>query len=527
MRPYLKLLCLSAVATTTTSLDLQAKSKTERPNILLAIADDISFPHMGAYGCSWLETPAFDEVAKNGVLFNNAYTPNAKSAPSRACILTGRNSWQLEEACNHMPYFPLKFTTFPEALSRNGYKVGYTGKGWAPGVALDENGKRRDLLVKPYNKIKCQPPTTQISIDDYAENFKVFLDEKKSDEPFFFWYGGWEPHRAYEYGSSIKYGKKLEEIDKVFDFWPDTEAVRTDMLDYAFELEYFDQQLQKILAELKSRNMLDNTLVIVTADNGMPFPRIKGQGYEMSNHLPLTIMWRDGIKHIGRTIDDFVNFIDIAPTILELAGVSEQSSQMQSITGRSLTDILYSKKSGKVVADRDHILIGKERHDIGRPNNEGYPIRGIRRGDYLYIRNFKTDRWPAGNPQTGYPNCDAGATKTEILHMEDERREYFWNLTFGKRPSEELYNISEDPYCMNNLAESEDLQEIKKALNEEMVQKLAHQQDPRIVGDGDIFDHYKIFPAKYMDYYEHVVNGEVTPKLHWLNDTDYQPRRVN
>ena len=105
------------------------------------MGDDISFPHMGAYGTTWVKTPGFDRVAENGILFNNAYTPNAKSSPSRACFLTGRNSWQLEEAGNHVPFFPPKFKTFMEALEQNGYYTGYTAKGWAPGVANDSTGK--------------------------------------------------------------------------------------------------------------------------------------------------------------------------------------------------------------------------------------------------------------------------------------------------------------------------------------------------------------------------------------------------
>ena len=110
----------------------QKKEKFTPPNILFALADDASYPHMGAYGCDWVKSPAFDRIANQGILFTNAYTPNAKCSPSRACILTGRNSWQLEEAANHIPFFPVKFKTYAEALSKNGYHVGYTAKGWAP-----------------------------------------------------------------------------------------------------------------------------------------------------------------------------------------------------------------------------------------------------------------------------------------------------------------------------------------------------------------------------------------------------------
>ncbi|MDI9443585.1 MAG: sulfatase-like hydrolase/transferase, partial [Planctomycetota bacterium] len=173
----------------------------ERPNILFCIADDASYPHMGAYGCSWIETPVFDRVAREGILFTRCYTPNAKCAPSRACILTGRNSWQLEEAANHVPHFPAKFKTYAETLAEQGYHVGFTGKGWAPGDAGTIDGKPRQLAGRPYQANRTKPPTSGIANCDYAANFKAFLQARPDRQPFCFWYGGFEPHRGYEYGS--------------------------------------------------------------------------------------------------------------------------------------------------------------------------------------------------------------------------------------------------------------------------------------------------------------------------------------
>ncbi len=272
----------------------------QRPNILFCIADDASYPHMGAYGCKWVNTPAFDRVAREGLLFTRAYTPNAKCAPSRACVLTGRNSWQLKEACNHIPYFPPEFKTYPEALAQHGYIVGMTAKGWAPGIALDEAGQPRQLAGTPLNKHHAPPPTSGIANNDYASNFADFLQAVPQDTPWCFWYGGLEPHRGYEYGSGVaRGGKTLAQIDRVPALWPDDEVVRNDLLDYAFEIEHFDQHLHRMLKLLEERQQLDNTLVIVTADNGMPFPRVKGQEYEMSNHLPLAIMWAKGIRNPG------------------------------------------------------------------------------------------------------------------------------------------------------------------------------------------------------------------------------------
>ena len=215
----------------------------DRPNILFAIADDWG-AHAGAYGTPWVKTPAFDRVAREGLLFQNAYTPNAKCAPSRACILTGRNSWQLKEAANHICYFPAEFKGWGEALAEKGWNVGHTTKGWGPGVALDAQGKPREMTGKAWNKKKLQPPTKEISNCDYAANFTDFLDAAPADKPWCFWFGAIEPHRGYEFGSGVKKGgKKLSDIDHVPAFWPDNEVIRNDMLDYAFEVEHFDSHL--------------------------------------------------------------------------------------------------------------------------------------------------------------------------------------------------------------------------------------------------------------------------------------------
>ena len=222
----------------------------------------------------------------------------------------------------------------------------------------------------------------------------------------------------YEFRSGAeKGGKSLAEIDEVYPIWPDSETVRHDILDYAFEIEHFDMHLGRILASLEERGELANTLVIVTSDNGMPFPRAKAQEYELSNHLPLAMMWLDGVPHPGRSVDDFVSFVDLAPTIMDVAGVEWAATGMQPAAGRSLLDILRSPRSGQVDPARDHVLIGKERHDIGRPGDAGYPIRGIVKGNLLYLRNFEPDRWPAGNPETGYLAVDASPTKSEILNL--------------------------------------------------------------------------------------------------------------
>ncbi|HUX94286.1 MAG TPA: sulfatase [Bacteroidales bacterium] len=505
--------------------DREAKKIQDRPNILIVMGDDISYPHMGAYGTGWVKTPGFDRVASEGILFRNAYTPNAKSAPSRACFLTGLNSWQLEEAANHVPFFPLKYKSFMELLASNGYYTGHTAKGWAPGVALDSTGNPRQLTGKAYNAKRLAPPATGISDIDYSANFEEFLNSRNSNDPFCFWYGSLEPHRAYEYGSgAAKGGGKKEEINNVPAFWPDDGIVRNDMLDYAFEIEHFDNHLVKMLEILEKKGELENTIVIVTADNGMPFPRIKGQAYEYSNHMPLAIMWKKGIRNPGRKVYDFISFIDFAPTLIDIAAVNHEEAGMHRMEGKSFSDIFRSRKKGYIDRKRDHVLIGKERHDVGRPDDIGYPIRGIVKDGFLYIRNYKPERWPAGNPETGYLNTDGSPTKSLILAL---RREgispEYWKKCFGKRDDDELFNIGSDPECLNNLSNDPGYSAIKRRLNDQLIDELISQEDPRIKGNGDVFDQYPYADSRTKDFYNRFKKGELHRKdAGWVDSTDFE-----
>lgn len=494
------------------------KGQLQRPNILMCIADDQSFPHAGAYGCKWVKTPTFDRIARQGILFTNAYTPNAKCAPSRSCILTGRNPWQLEEAGNHVPYFPAKFKTYAESLIGVGYHVGFTAKGWAPGDPGTVNGKKRELLGPSYSALKTTPPARFISEIDYTANFEAFLSANQDGKPFCFWFGSNEPHRPYEFkAGASKGGKSASEIEKIFGFWPDNDTVRNDLLDYAFEIEYFDSHIAKMIRLLESKGLLDNTIILVTADNGMPFPRVKGNANVMANHLPLAIMWPKGIKNPGRVCQDFVSFTDFAPTILEVAGTTPEKCGMQEVEGKSIVPVLLDRQNGKF---REFMVIGKERTDLGRPNDVGYPVRGIVTDQFLYLRNYHPERWPAGNPETGYMDCDGSPTKSFILNDRRLKGEsQFWRLSFGKSPAEELYRLTTDPECMKNLVPDGSLSEVKMQLINRMEQKLKQDKDPRILGDDTIFDSYPYSEELLRNFYNRFVAGEKL-KAGWINATD-------
>jgi len=457
-----------------------------RPNILFCIADDAS--HFGCYGHRFVRTPHADRVAREGVRFTNMFTTNPKCAPSRASIVTGMHTWQLKEACNHWNVFPGadEFAVYSDLLMAGGYHVGHTGKGWGPG-----DYRRRGRVHNPagphFMDRRLTPPAGScISPCDYAGNFADFLAARPVGAPFCFWYGGFEPHRPYTRGEGLRDGKRPDDVDRVPPYWPDEEVVRRDMLDYAFEIEWFDRHVGLMLEQLEARGELDNTLVIVTSDNGCPFPRVKGQMYDDDFRLPFVAMWRDRVTP-GRVIEDLCSFIDLAPTFLEVAGLPIHPQ----IAGRSLTDVLGAQGSGMVTAHRRRAFMGRERHDVGREGDVGYPVRCIRTPEWLYVRNFRPDLWPAGDPVTGFTDCDSSPTKARVIELHEKGDDGCYRLCFGKRPAEELYDIRCDPHCLDNLADVPEHAALKDQLWRELEAKLRETGDPRIFGQGDVFDTYE------------------------------------
>ena len=472
-----------------------------RPNVLLAIADDASFPHMSAYGAPQIRTPAFDRVAGGGVLFTTAIAASPGCAPSRAALLTGRHAWSLEQAGTHASSFPAKFETYPDRLAAAGYHVGYTGKGWGPGRwDVAEVGARQMNPAGPaYNRRKAKPPAEGISSRDYAANFADFLDERPGGAPFCFWYGGKEPHRAYEEGYGERLGKRPEEVDLPA-FLPDRPIVRIDMLDYFAEIEHFDRHLGRMLDLLDDRGELDNTLVIVTADNGMPFPRAKANCYDAGIHVPLAIMWADEVPR-GRTVEDVVGFVDLTATIDDAAGVA--FGEGYEVHGTSLLPLLRSGASGLIDSTRV-AFSHRERHSSSRYANAGYPQRAVRTHRHLLIANLRQERWPAGAPRKfesegvlgpmhgAYHDIDACPTLSLLtVNADDPTLGQFLDLAVDKRPTMELYDVRDDPACLNNLWVPDRLTALQANLLEKLDRERAQTGDPRLSEAGrDVFETY-------------------------------------
>jgi N-sulfoglucosamine sulfohydrolase len=442
-----------------------------RPNILLCIADDASWHHFRANGDQVIRTPTFDRVAREGINFRNAFCSSPSCTPSRGALLTGQQFWRLEDGGNLWSRWPNKFAVYPDLLAKAGYHVGLQGKGWGPGDV--RFGGRQHNPAGPA-----------------AKDFATFLKSVPEGKPFCFWFGSTDPHRMYERGTGVKSGLKIEDVN-VPPYLPDTPAVRSDILDYYFELERFDREIGEMLKLLEERGALDNTLVVITSDNGWPFPRGKATCYDAGTRMPLAIRWPAKTKG-GRVIDDFVSLTDLAPTFLETAGL-KASAEM---TGRSLLPVLSSEKNGQVEASRDRVFFGRERHASVRAGNVGYPIRGVRTGEFLYLRNFAPDRWPAGDPPLygdvdQHLNIEGSPSKQAVVeHGGRAEVQRLFELGFGKRPAEELYDLTIDPWQTNNVAGLARYTDWQQKLRTELDRELLKTKDPRALGKGDQFDRY-------------------------------------
>ncbi|HSD66885.1 MAG TPA: sulfatase [Vicinamibacteria bacterium] len=452
-----------------------------RPNILLAIGDDWGWPHAGAYGDPVVRTPTFDRLAREGVLFDHAFVASPSCTPSRAAILTGQWHWRLEESASLWSTLRWDYPVYPELLARAGYHVGLQGKGWGPG-RLEPGGRSENPAGREY------------------ETFEAFLAARPPGRPFCYWFGSRDPHRDYEEGKGAASGIDLGAI-RLFPHFPDAREVRSDVADYYWEVQRFDADVGRMLALLEKRGELERTLVVMTGDNGIPFPRCKANLYDCGVRVPLAVRW-PGRLAAGRRLEAFVSLTDLAPTFLELAGVEAPPAT----TGRSLASLLgKDDPPAAEVAGRDHVICGKERHVPGqeKPDLGGTPMRSLRTRDFLYIRNFRPDRWPAGTPDAGkaviegrwLADCDNGPTKQLIVdhRHDDTSHRRLYDLAFAKRPAEELYDLRNDPGQMTNVAGESGFAGVKDRLAARLLRELEATGDPRVLGGAERLEAYPYY----------------------------------
>jgi len=453
----------------------QSLTSITRPNIVLAIADDWSFPHASVYGDRTVSTPNFDRIAREGTRFTHAFVASPSCTPSRAALLTGQAVHRLEEGANLHGSLPKTHAVYPDLLEAAGYVVGHTGKGWGPG-RFEAGGRNRNPAGPPFT------------------SFDEFMERREKGRPFCFWFGSSDPHRPYEPGAGAKSGMQPDSV-RISRALPDTPDVRNDLLDYYFEVQRFDRDLGRIIETLERAGELANTILIVTSDNGMPFPRAKTTVYDAGARVPLAIRW-PSVAAADTVIDSLVSLTDVAPTVLESAGLKP----VDAMTGRSLLPLLR----GEPQPGRDRVFIERERHANVRRGDLGYPVRAIRTREYLYIRNFRPDRWPAGDPQLyvavgPFGDIDGGPTKSLLLDRRADRAiASYFELATAKRPAEELYDLTSDPEQVVNVAGEAAHREAQRRLRLELDAWLRETGDPRATVDDDRWDRFPYYgqPAK-------------------------------
>ena len=439
------------------------KSDVGRPNILLLMSDNHYSDHLGCYGDQVVSTPNIDQMAVEGVRFTNAFCAAPSCSPARAGLLTGQDIWRLEEGANLWGILPNKFNFYTDLLRESGYFVGCQGKGWGPG-SVEDSGREINHGGKKY------------------EAFEEFLAASPSGSPWCFWFSSQEPHRPYEVGSGLNSGMDINKV-QVPPYLPDNDIVRADICDYYYEIEKFDDQVGQILNTLQETGQYDNTLIVICSDNGWQMSRGLANLFDFGTKIPLIISWKNQI--VGeRTVDDLVNLKDLAPTFLEFAHLKIPND----MTAKSLMSILISDQSGRIDKEREFVVTARERHALCRKNGMGYPGRAIRTYDYLYIRNYEPERWPAGDPPL-FGDVDAhmlhypSPTKMYILeNRNDPDVKLFYDLGFAKRSAEELYDLKSDPFQINNLAYQENYASIKEDLVKQLDSYLIKTKDPRILG---------------------------------------------
>ncbi|MCA9128009.1 MAG: sulfatase [Planctomycetales bacterium] len=498
----------------------------QRPNIVFAFADD-----WGRYASAYaklepggpsdiVHTPNFDKVAQEGVLFTQAYVNAPSCTPCRSSLLSGQYFWRTGlGAILQGAHWDDSIPTYPLLLEASGYRIGHTYKVWSPGTPANQPygatrtefnsaGRKFNSFSQNVSKSKDAEAGKQELLDEVRQNFQSFLDSGDADKPFCYWFGPTNTHRKWIKGSGKDlWGLEPEELaGKMPKYLPDVPEVRQDFCDYLGEAQAFDAGLGVLLDELNQRGLAKNTIVVVSGDHGIPgFPRGKCNLYDLGTRVSLAIRWPETAGS-GHVVDDFVCLPDLAATFVEAAGLTPPSV----MTGRSLVPVLAAKRSGQVDPSRDHVIVGRERHVArARIGNLPYPQRAIRTADFLYIRNFKPDRYPMGTaagfglpagpmPEfmalqedtfAAFGDLDASPTKAWMLTNTDQLgvREQV-ELTFGLRPAEELFDLRADPDHLKNLADDADYQQIKQELSTRLMNTLRATGDPRVIGDGLTFD---------------------------------------
>lgn len=444
MRTFLLLTLLASVAGAD---DLAADA---RPNFVVFIADDVSWNDLGAYGNWAARTPNIDRLAAEGLVFTNAFLTASSCSPSRASIMTARYPHNTGEASElHRPW-AAHLPTFPELLRVAGYHTASAGK-YHMSQHEQEDGTTR--LSQAFDRVEEE---TRVPGNSGGHgHWLAVTRERPRGQPFFLWLAAIDAHRAWdgdEEWDAETYGP-MHDPDSVIvpPFMVDTPSTRADLASYYNEVTRFDHFVGLVVDELRAQGVLDDTVVVVMADNGRPFPRAKTRLHDAGMKTPLVVRWPGGIPAGGQHREGLVSAIDLGPTVLELAGVPAA----EAMQGVSLAPMLADPGARpRRLAFSEHNWHDYEAH--------GRAVRDL--DGYLYIRNARPEKaWLGPADSVGSPShLDLLAAPKRTPPQADVLRE--------PRPEEELYRTPTDPAQVIDLvaepAHAAKLAELRRVMDE-------------------------------------------------------------
>ncbi|MBK1877584.1 sulfatase family protein [Pelagicoccus mobilis] len=418
MHPFL-------LALLTLQIPLFAAPAENAPNFIFFIADDVSQEDFGCYGHPSIQTPNVDALAANGMRFDNAYLTTSSCSPSRCSIITGRYPHNTGAPELHSK-LPDSQTRFPELLRQAGYYTALSGKNHMFG-----------------NKDRAFDLITQGGGPGKEDDWVQIVNDRPSDRPFFFWFASSDAHRVWQKSEHApEYA--LEEV-VVPPFLIDSETTRQDLADYYHEVSRFDHFIGLVVAKLKEQDVFENTVIVVAADNGRPFPRCKSRLYDSGIKTPWVVSYPELIRNASTT-NSLVSSIDLSATLLELAGLEKP----ETIQGQSFLPILRDPQA------RTRDMVFSEHNWHVYKNHE----RMVRFGDYLYIKNNYPDQpnlcSEAFSPPSGKDLWEA--------HAKGKTNTFQQQVFANPCPEEELYRVTDEPHQFTNLASNpEHAQALTKA----------------------------------------------------------------
>lgn len=400
-----------------------------RPNFVVIIGDDISAADLGCFGNRGIRTPNLDRLAAAGLRFTNAYVTASSCSPSRSSIIASRYPHNLEAAAELHGELPRGLPLLPGLLRAAGYYTVQSGKAHFGTPAGSQEGPALEGFEVHGDAGLAELSGGRSGANRWVERLRA----RPADRPFFMWFASHDAHRVWDADSFAGFTRP-EEVT-VPPQLADTPETRADLASYYDEIVRLDYFTGEVVRELERQKVMEDTVVIFLTDNGRPFPGAKTRLNDDGSKTPLIIRWPRGIAGAGEVRPALVSSIDLAPTLLELAGLPRP----ETFQGVSLTPLF--RDPGATV--RDYVFAEQNWHNF--PAH----VRMVRQGRYVYLRNAWPDLPLPGASDTFYnPSADALRRLAAEGRLNALQRDVF----LAPRPAEELYDVGLDPAQAHNLA---------------------------------------------------------------------------